>query len=34
MPKAEGDVAVNAWVDLLPEWQTAQARRVDAVVTR
>ena len=26
--------AVQAWIDLLPEWQTAHARRVDAVVTR
>ena len=34
VPKAEGDGAVQAWIDLLPEWQTAHARRVDAVVTR
>jgi hypothetical protein len=26
--------AVQARIDLLPEWQTAHARRVDAVVTR
>src|SRR3989454_8907499 len=32
--KADGDGAVQAWIDLLPEWQTAHARRVDAVVTR
>ena len=34
MPKAEGDGAVQAWIDLLPDWQTAHARRVDAVLTR
>ncbi len=34
MPKVEGDGAVQAWIDLLPEWQTAHPRRVDAVVTR
>ncbi len=33
-PRAEGDGAVQAWIDLLPEWQTARAHRVDAVVTR
>jgi hypothetical protein len=33
MPKSEGDGAVQAWIDLLPDWQTAQARRLDAVVT-
>jgi hypothetical protein len=33
VPKVEGDGAVQAWIDLLPEWQTAHARRVDAVVT-
>ena len=32
--KAEGDGAMQAWIDHLPEWQTAHARRVDAVVTR
>ena len=32
--KADGDGAVQAWIDLLPDWQTARARRVDAVVTR
>ena len=31
--KSDGNDAVQAWIDLLPEWQTAQARRVDAVVT-
>ena len=34
VPKAEGDGAVQAWIDLLPELQTAHARLVDAVVTR
>ena len=26
VPKAEGDGAVQAWIDLLPDWQTAHAR--------
>ena len=34
VPEAEGDGAVQALIDLLPEWQTAHARGVDAVVTR
>jgi hypothetical protein len=34
VPKAEGDGAVQARIDLLPEWQTAHARRADAAVTR
>ena len=34
VPKSEGDGAVQAWIDLLPDWQPARARRVDAVVTR
>jgi hypothetical protein len=34
VPKSEGDGAVQAWIDLLPDWQSARARRVDAVVTR
>src|SRR4030095_2699293 len=34
VPKSEGDRAVHAWIDLLPDWQPARARRVDAVVTR
>jgi hypothetical protein len=34
VPNTEGDGAVQAWIDFLPEWQTAHARRVDAVVTR
>ena len=34
VPKAEGDGAVQAWIDLLPEWRTAHASRVDAEVTR
>ncbi len=34
VPKADGDGAVQAWIDLLPDWQSARARRVDAVVTR
>ena len=25
---------MQAWIDLLPDWQTAHARRVDALVTR
>jgi len=32
--RSDGDHAVRAWIDLLPEWQSARARRVDAVVTR
>lgn len=32
--KADGDAAVQAWIDLPPDWQTAHARRGDAVVTR
>jgi hypothetical protein len=34
VPKSEGDAAVQAWIDLLPEWQAARARRIDAIVTR
>ena len=34
VPKSDGAGAVQAWIDLLPDWQTARARRVDAVVTR
>jgi hypothetical protein len=34
IPKSEGDGAVQAWIDLLPDWQTVRARRVDAIVTR
>jgi hypothetical protein len=34
VPKSEGDGAVQAWIDLLPDWQMDRARRVDAVVTR
>ncbi|HEX3493969.1 MAG TPA: DUF1801 domain-containing protein [Methylocella sp.] len=34
VPKSEGDGAVHAWIDLLPDWQTDRARRIDAVVTR
>jgi hypothetical protein len=32
--KADGEAPVQAWMDLLPEWQSAVARRVDAIVTR
>ena len=32
--KSDGDAAVQAWIDLLPEWQSGRARRIDAVVTR
>ena len=32
--KADGNAAVQAWIALLPDWQAARARRVDAVVTR
>lgn len=32
--KADGDAAVQAWIDLLPEWQSVRARRVDAMVTK
>jgi hypothetical protein len=28
VPKAEGDGAVQAWIDPLPDWQSARARRV------
>jgi hypothetical protein len=31
--KSDGASAVRAWIDLLPEWQSALARRIDAVVT-
>ena len=34
VPKGDGDAAVQAWIDLLPDWQATRARRVDAVVTR
>ncbi len=34
VPKGEGDGPVQAWIDLLPDWQSARARRIDAVVTR
>lgn len=34
VPKSEGDAAVQAWIDLLPDWQSERARRIDAVVTR
>ena len=27
VPKAEGDGAVQAWIDLLPDWQTACSPR-------
>jgi len=32
--KSEGDAAVQAWIELLPEWQSARAKRVDAAATR
>ena len=32
IPKSEGDTPVQAWIDLLPGWMPAAARRVDAVV--
>lgn len=32
--KAEGDGPVQDWIDLLPGWQAAKARRVDAIVSR
>lgn len=32
--KSEGNGAVQAWIDLLPDWQSTRARRIDAVVTR
>lgn len=32
--KADGDDAVQAWIRLLPEWQSATARKVDAIVTK
>jgi hypothetical protein len=32
--KADGDAPVQAWIGLLPEWQAAVVRRVDAVVAR
>ena len=32
--KSDGDAAVQAWIDLLPDWQSVRARRVDPVVTR
>jgi len=32
--KADGDGAVNDWIELLPGWQSVRAGRVDAVVTR
>ena len=32
--KSDGNDAVQAWIDLLPDWQSARARRIDAVVTR
>jgi hypothetical protein len=31
---SEGDGTVQAWIDLLTEWQTAHAPRVDAIVAR
>lgn len=34
IPKSDGDAAVQAWIDLLPDWQSDRARRLDAVVTR
>jgi len=34
VPKSEGDGAVQAWIDLLPDWQSDRARSVDAAVTR
>jgi len=32
--KSEGAGAVKQWIALLPGWQSARARRIDAVVTR
>lgn len=32
--KSDGDEPIQAWIDLLPGWQTARARRIDVVVTR
>lgn len=32
--KADGDDAVQAWIRLLPAWQSDRARRIDAVVMK
>ena len=34
VPKSDGDGAAQAWIGLLPDWQSALLRRVDAVVTQ
>ncbi len=34
VPKSDGDAPVQAWIDLIPEWQSIRARRIDAIVTR
>lgn len=34
VPKSDGDGPVQAWIGLLPGWQTDRTRRIDAVVTR
>ncbi len=34
IPKSEGNAPVQAWIDLLPDWQSDRARHIDAIVTR
>lgn len=34
VPKSDGDSAVQQWIDLLPTWQAACMRRIDAIVVR
>ena len=34
VPKADGHDAVQAWIRLLPAWQSDRAARIDAIVTK
>lgn len=31
--KSDGDEAVQAWIALLPDWQSERAREIDAIIT-
>ena len=34
IPKGEGDAPVQAWLDAIPGWKQAVARRLDAIIAR
>jgi hypothetical protein len=31
--KSDGDAALQAWIGLLPDWQSSRAAQIDAIVT-